>query len=828
MPSPTETKTRRRLIPEPSDNIEVGGQILTRVKRGESESAVGSMEELAQKHLGGLPNASQVLEENADILRALSDDREPLPPADLASRVELYTTDAPVPPEEPDPDKRLGVTVSPIVATDDTLDFLRGKAAPETIFDLFSLFPQLDGDNWWIYVERKSPRTHSGTPCSGVLRPIRRALTLPEWQDLYGGGTYKLIVYGPPKRGLTLDANGKYPSKALTEPITMTFPGVPSFVSMVYDDSEDYFAMTQSQVPFTSGRRGGPSTVADAKIVDVEVQAQLTREERQEAKELRERKEREDLIRTQASTQQGVVKEMSELAKELAEQQSTFRHEQMEAEREHQRELNELRVSFEKKMEQMATRRPERSELDTVLQITKGLAGDGQASQAAMDALRNEHSREVDRLTRQSAEERERADRRVADERERADRLIEDEKRRAQERVSELERRTKDLETDLRARADKEVREAREDAERRLSELHRQFESSKADMERNHQRETQAATATHSMALETLKATYDMRLENARSEIKRAASDADRYKKDAEDNKDVVGQITKLKETAASLGMVDASEAGGDAPEPETMTQSLLKMGAGLFGNLPQMIESFASMSKGRTQAELSAQRGAGREAMIASAGFAPPGLPPGPRQSRFGGGELRHMSEVVPPPRRPGQDPSVIIPPAPAVALTPMDQMQPPPPPQMPRQPEPLGGSMPPPAYVEPRQPAPSMPPPPPAGGGASQAPPAPAPLPAAPATTAEDLQMDQQLLQAEPILLQQYNSKIGAVEVARQTVQQYGVATVRQLVSDIGSADRLVLAFERSGNPASAFARRDGKKFLRALFGEFEKATR
>lgn len=92
--------------------------------------------------------------------------------------------------------------------------------------ELFRILP-IAGEAWWIYVERITPKVFARRLVAGVLRHIEHPITLSEWQERYGGGTYKLIVMGPSKR------TGHRLSK-ITEPIVVHLAGIPKFSSMTH------------------------------------------------------------------------------------------------------------------------------------------------------------------------------------------------------------------------------------------------------------------------------------------------------------------------------------------------------------------------------------------------------------------------------------------------------------------------------------------------------------------------------------------------------------------------------------------------------------------
>ncbi len=128
-----------------------------------------------------------------------------------------------------------------------------------------------------------------------------------------------------------------------------------------------------------------------------------------------------------------------------------------------------------------------------------------------------------------------------------------------------------------------------------------------------------------------------------------------------------------------------------------------------------------------------------------------------------------------------------------------------------------------PPPQAVPALAPAPA--PPQQAGPPPSMAPPP--PPPASSAQEQEALKEDQKILQAEFGLRPQYLNQAPPVLVAAGILEQFGMETVVGLATTL-DAERVVLAIERSGDPNSPFLRRDGKKYLRALFDELKKLVK
>jgi hypothetical protein len=851
--SASEKKSRKqRLVPDLSDQIEASGQRLTRVMRVSRENSHElepeapppklTLEDIARKHLD--PKQARVIEENAHLLRALqeaSDEpQEPSHAQAIAERMELFTDGAAVVPHpEPDAEKREEtMTMSPLVSLDDAPDFLLGKAPPQTIHDLFNLFPQLDGVNWFIYVQRMLPKTYGGRKVDGMLRQISRPLTLPEWQYWYGGGTYKLIVYGPSKRAsVNMALDGRVQPKALTEAITVTFPGVPSFESEVYDGDDD---MTQGAPhgfpPSSIPIRRGPASMADAHIDKAQLEVTAAREIRSETREEKERAKADQALKEKAQTEANLMQMFMTAQKDAAAREAALREQMMNREREIADQRLADKEEFEERMRSLESRK-QPDDLDRVAKIA-GIIGKPDNS----EAIREQHAREIERLQTAARDDAARAASLIKDAEARADLRIRDEQARSTERIREVEKRFETLERDLRDRTDREVARAKEDGERRVSDMHRIHTDAMASEARNHVRDVESLKAQHQMAMDSLKNTYDMRLETQKSEVKRTAQDVDRWKKEAEENKDPLGRIEKIKEQAEALGMVPADQAGA---EPQTVPQMLMQMGGGLVQNLPGIVQNVGELFKTRNAQELQAARLAGRAEMVEQAGQfgADRQLPPSHARRRAapqlaagpGAGYVpRHMSEVnTAPVVQPGMDPYA-IPPQPqfqpaqevhvdhspqvfAPAVSPQMQPQP----QM----QPLASVMPmqqqpppPPQYAAQIPPTLAAPPP-------SIAPPA-SVAPPAPQSAAEHQAFaeDQQLLQAEQMLAPQYAASVAVPILAEHLLTQFGAEAVTDLVSKV-DAERVVLAITRSGHPDSPFLRRDGKKYLRALFDELKK---
>lgn len=808
-----------------------------------AEADLNSMEAIAKKHLGD--KAEAVLGKYNDFLKELveEDDEAASSVIDHARRLEVFSDTAPlgpaVPHPESNPDKRVDGAVSPVVVSADAPDLMLGIGHPETLLDLFHAFPQLDGVNWFIYVERLEPRIYAGTRCDGMLRPIERQIDLLDWQQWYGGGKYKLIVYGPPKNGSVVGADGRVSPRKLTEAITVKSPGPPSFESIVYDDGPTGDPMSESAPQQHSfPPRRGPMTPADASVENKRIDVGDTREQRLREDVLKAQEKAEKALKEQQGGQNAIVAELMKSNREAQARESEARAESVAREREHQREMRELIERTEERFRALLSEQPKKpDDVERLVSLTSAMNKGG----ASLDSLREQHQREVERMSEQRAQAESAHQRAIADERARADQRIRDAEERADRRIKDAEDRASNESRELRSRLEQEAQRQRDEQARQLADEHRRTTERISDLERIHARDLQALKDGFARDVETLKMTHDMRLDTTRSELKRTEAEAERYRLEAEKGKDIVGQIEEAKERAAALGMVDASEA---AAEPETVPQMLIKAGTGILGNLPGVLETMATMMRGKDQQQLQLAREQGaQEAMrrlqqpaLLPASTAPhPGRRGQTRAQIATQGPLSPIP-ITPAPLIPGKEPrprpdrSSIRPitadmqpeevmqieeamrarDAEAARLAAAVGQSPPTPQQLQMQ-QMSPASIPPEALFVP-QPAPEP---------QQVLPPEPMGLDGLTPEQQALYNEDVEIVATEAMLMQPFEGKASPVMLAQTLYGQYP-EQMKFILPKLGSADRVSQAFMRQRGPAHAFALRDGKKFLRELFGE------
>ena len=126
-------------------------------------------------------------------------------------------------------------TVSVVESNDDEdvidmggLDVPKPRFEPprrvETLEDLYHSFPTIGDGVFRLRVERKSPKNFKGSWCAGFLCDLDEQVTLDDFCQRFGGGTYSVGVMGPVKGKHHADGS---PPIRLLQTVEITCPGVP-------------------------------------------------------------------------------------------------------------------------------------------------------------------------------------------------------------------------------------------------------------------------------------------------------------------------------------------------------------------------------------------------------------------------------------------------------------------------------------------------------------------------------------------------------------------------------------------------------------------------
>lgn len=528
---------------------------------------------------------------------------------------ELHTPFDEVPPEETDPARRTRPTIGLVELTADGRESLglaldvpgvdtpvedRSDGLWRTFDDLMGAFPigGVEGE-YYINVERRAPVTYMGYSTRGVLRKITERLTLEEFTALYGGGTYDLIVYGPPKRaGVMDDITGRPRPKALSKPVRVVIPwhaqgGHPPNPEAAFpreeeesdEDNMDSGGNGYAGLPGKMLRNG--VTPAAAQVVGHHFKHQETMDTRQR-EDRRERRRDEERRETTAA----------ELVDRAADRTTTLLRDQNAELARQVRELTQARSS-------------KGSDLDGMASVLREVMPKTPTSELA--DLRDAHRREVETLVRTHRDELETINRRNSEDLarreqqqtaaiERAEGRANDTARQCNERIKDIEermerelQRAKDdvarVKQELRADADRELTYARAEHGRQMEAQRVTHETLMNSERRQAEREVQTKEQIAASQIATQAATQKMELDAARAELKRRDREVDRLTELAAKHGDLGKMMEEGRKIAEQLGYAPGNE-GGEEEKPADIKTLLTTALVEGIKNFPQIIQS--------------------------------------------------------------------------------------------------------------------------------------------------------------------------------------------------------------------------------------------
>jgi len=782
---------------------------------------------------------------------------------EIAARTELVGDS--VPAAESDPSRRAGPTLGPVSFTTDAPDLSEPNSKPRSLEDLMALFPIGDGQ-YTVRVYRRGPKAWGGYPCTGVQRPIRTAMSYREFRDAYGGGDYALTVYGPPKRGGIFDhKTGRVRPKALTGDVTFTVPFSPPYGgppnpegSVDYDFEEDDDQWDQSEEhmlgssykPLPVGAR--PTTTADAKIHEANLQYQEREEERRE-RIARERAEQAASIPAQIAPLLDSVQKSSgrflemmherqreenerlrherEEARARAEQLEQERREKEECERKERKEREEAERKKLEEERQALQNRPSspkefaeaaRAMNEPVMAAFTQLLQkpDSEIGKAEVEAVRGQ----ITQLQEAHRSELQRTHESYQSQLDRERKAHEDALKREQDRATDAITRAERRATDIEDRAERRIKEAQErserdlrdvkaDADKRVADAERIWKDRIEDERRNHEREIRSIHANYDTRLATEKSIADNTQTSLRSEVERERADRARFEQEAKEKSDLAQQVQKFASTAESLGYSRTD--GSDAPTD--WKAELLHLGVNLADRAPEMLRSAGeAVAKAKSQpVQVMQQPMMYAPALPAAPGFGAPQVP-----SIAGGFATEDGVDYEGSPgTSEGYWPSPGMPEPGIVPSTPSEMPPMPGPSRAPAGPVPSAPPAPASARPAPQPASEQMP---------SAYPETPPPAPATPALQAPPPVIEipnEQINALRPLFEDAFKQGIPPDQFAQDLISQHGVGVIRSLALALSPARITSAITSTPDGMHSPLVRREGQKYLKALFAEVRK---
>lgn len=780
--------------------------------------------------------------EKQKLVRVRRAPRVPDPAPPLEPPPALVTAADDVPPDEPDAIYQDAPSIGRIEVTDagkghldpdpepepePVPDFVSPGAEPRTFDDLMGMFPVGDASGlYYIYVERKRPHSYSGFATQGVLRKIRKRITLEEFKVEYGGGDYLLTVYGPPRRSRVLDPRTNLPApKALTKPVRFIVPwsgsgGHPPNPEAGYEEGEEEI-MENSQGPFGGGLPHGlmaRGTPASAKMYDSHLGFEERREQRQ-------REDRERRRQREESEKQNALDILSR------------QFEKAEAEK------DKLIAELMKKLE--AATQNKSTDFEGMAKMMSTM--NPRASRDEVESAREAHRREVETLERRHREEVTSLERRHKDEVDRIGTNARADVQRTEDRVTGIETRANERVRDVEQKLEAHILRAREEREAAVNAVKADQARTEEMLRNEHTRQIDALRLSYETQLTSERNASEREL-RTRSEIaesrrlsdvtrleadvKRLETDARKRDRDMEDlkrlaerNKDLGKLLEEAEQMATMLGYQKAEPGEGGA-EPTDWKSAMATIALEGMKQLPAIIqragETVAQLRQGPGAAPGAAQpmpqmMGQPQPRALASSPYAAPrrvfaaegsGLEPGAPPPYFGNevpvGAMRPppLAPDAPPPQAPMPVGEMVAPvaaaPAPAPSVAAPAPSVAPGPPRLPAQASAPALEEPPRTIgIEPRKPDAEL----------------------------GNPEMDQAVLQGKAQLEEYFRARAEPKEIAKALIAQHGAAAVR-VFQPMAHVDVVVGALTRSGNASSRLLSYKGRRYLKQIEEALEKA--
>lgn len=663
----------------------------------------------------------------------------------------------------------------------------------------------------YIAVHRKSPSVFDHVRIKGVQRAIRQQMTLEDFKDIYGGGEYELVVYGPSKRGgHKYDPwTGAIIMRKLTKPIALTIPAIypPSLEAALEEDEYDDGEIMENlrgagRLPLHSMRRFGRTT-ADAKIHEAELTHEERQQLREEQKEEKRKREVEAQRREEERRTEGLVQELTR----AHERQIQMLEQQMENMRQ---EFREQRAQMQSDLE---NRKPGKTEgeivASSISQIVPAMLQNSSlssdqakqieiAAQKDKERLIERHREEVDRLATNHQRELDRMRQDLADDRRSLEERLNEARKNADERAREVRAEADARVREVERRASEQVSEVRQQCEQRITDMQRQHDSRVKDIDRGHQTEIRQLKESHETRMESMRSMHQSEIGAKDAELARIRDELITVREKA--NRPLSEQLEEYSETAAALGYTKSD--GSD--EPKDWKQMLADSVPSIVEAIPRAIDA--------VQVTLRERQASNQQQQVH--GVPQRQLPP-PVQGRQGsiasqrlafatedGPEIDFGGEMdeAPPPVYPGTAPAG--PSRRPVALDGTGR------PRQTGEPEPL----PPP----PPEPEPAPPPPQQQMVRANPAPrPQPQPQPQQPAQVQIS---DDQILEQSKMFEGAFNQGASPEHFVDAAIQQHSPRIVGYVIGSM-SPERIVNVLEQA-DPANGLLSRDGKAFLRQVW--------
>lgn len=735
--------------------------------------------------------------------REAEDDEDEVSPVRMDGDVRVYHEGGTYPPDNPDPYKRDGITVGPIMEREKPPhEDLVGDHVPQTLEDLYGRWPIVKDTNYYLRIVRTAPKKYQGVDATGLVAEIRgQKITEAQIQRHFGGKEYEVTLYGPDPRG-RVDAEGEPVIKALTEAIKIVVPALPPNLAALPQETMQQFNMIPNPMNPYGPVAMPPTTAADAHIVKANASYFADITKLQQA-------ENEKRLAASEKITTGVMNFMSESQKL---QLNQAKEDAERRERLLQEQIKELKTQLElaKNNTTAVAAEVAKSKDESHRGLMEFVAKMGPDKEAEIRRLSDYYTQQVEVLRRSHDDQIKamrdrhdgdlrRADERVRDTESKYQQMLEQERSQSRQMLESERSQWAMREKELREQNDKQLTAERQMTQQRIDDMKERHASELRQMEKAHERELRTLQEANGVKATVSDQTHKMALQQAEQRVQELQAQIEELKAELEEAKDIPTQLEKMEHTASILGYEKK-----DASEPKTpLDRFLSTAGAGVSQFLGSANEWLPGLMAQRAQAQQAAA--AARAA-----------LPP-PQQRRMQAPQ-QPIPQQGPAQQQPApQQQRVVRRQTGAQWAEQGVRIQPPP---QAEERAPLG-FQPPDTQGTPAPTTTSTPPPPPAAENMTQEEQEnKSPFPPKFREHFPDEALVAFLVQVE----NQINNSTPATSFADLFLMQYPEAADR-LVSNFTANEIIAAVAAMEGSETAAILRRDGKKWLQRLFVELRK---
>lgn len=480
---------------------------------------------------------------------------------------------------------------------------------PSTLEDLYAFYPGVGDGTYKLRVIRVQPKHWRGSNVAGFLGDVDEKLSLSEFTDRYGGGTYRVYVLGPQRN--KFDDNGAPLIRQLPHNVEVTIPGPPSLNSLPMHE-EDMMFQGPGRASYNPVFRSGEDSAVQIKRMEID-QKERERVAREQQQLMQQAfaprpsvgSEAVGVLADQSMRAVGEVRSAHELHMQTLRDQNQAL---MASVKEKDEENRRLRDEVTKLASEAAKSELLRTELsETRAKLSAELDHARQNAARELDNARQMATRELDSRTTRHAEE-------LRELRDRHEAMIRESNDRQRDEVSRLSSRYTEERQLLNEQTNEKLRAMREEADRRERDIRDSHLRELNTLKDAQERELRVIRESGDSRMKMVETSTTVELRSAQDQLARERDANTRLARENDElrmkiNKTPVEAIREAKELASLVGM---TEGGADDGEEKWTWQ---REAAGMFKTAleraPDMLRELSAM---RTQGGAAAQQAAAEQ----------------------------------------------------------------------------------------------------------------------------------------------------------------------------------------------------------------------